>query len=85
MDWEQKYNGLAEAVREWSNDPNLLHLIGPSEAENAAAEHRIKILDLISDSCCWDSVYPPSGQAHLARERWKRIMAEQGEFERRYC
>lgn len=85
MDWEQKYRGLAEAVREWSNDPNLLKLVGPSEAENDAAQWRIETLDKIEASCQWGSQFPPTGQAALARDRWNRIWDEQTAFENRYC
>jgi hypothetical protein len=81
---EQELHELKRAVRAHSHDPYLLHLVGPSEAENKEAEERLKALDALSPSCEWDQVQP-SPNAQVMRRHWKRIMRQQAEYEARYC
>jgi hypothetical protein len=75
---------LKAAIRELSNNPELLHMVGPSTDEQEAAERRMKRLDDIDAACEWGSM-TPSASADRARREWGEIMEVQGAFERRYC
>lgn len=72
------------SIREASDLTELKRLVGPSAEERAAAEQRLRQLDALSPACEWNSVCP-SWAAREARERWNRVMAEQGAFENAYC
>jgi hypothetical protein len=84
MDNELTLEQLKAAVREHSNNPILLRMVGPDEFEKGQAETRLKALDSLSPRCEWDSA-APSFSAAEAREQWKRLMKRQGAFEARYC
>jgi hypothetical protein len=83
-DWEQRYNELADAVREMATNPELLKIVGPSQEELAEAASRIRTLDRISPLCQWDLPYPSTINATTARHNWKRISDEQDAYEARY-
>jgi hypothetical protein len=75
---------LIDTIRSATELPELKRLVGPSDAERAAAEQRLRTLDALSPACEWDSVCPGQ-EARAARERWGRIAAEQGAYEHAYC
>lgn len=77
---------LKTKVRQLSENPELLKLVGPSEDEQAAAEARLLSLDKLSRLCAWDKTpYQLTHTQSLARKRWGRIMTEQQVYESRYC
>jgi hypothetical protein len=84
MNWQKRYEELAAAVRLRSDDPALLHIVGPSEEEQRAAAARIKQLDRLSPQCLWES-FLPDYRAQVARRSWARVMKLQQDFEERYC
>jgi len=81
---ELKYQRLAQAVRDRSNDRGLLKMVGPTPDELAAAEARLRALDLLHDQCQWGLMPCPNEQARDARERYNQIMDVQAVYEAKY-
>ncbi len=53
------------------------------ERENAAAEVRLRSLDMLAPKCNWSSPCP-TREEQEARERWQWLMDRQSEFEKKW-
>ena len=65
---------------------DLRMLVGAPEAEQKAAEERIKKLDALDSKCSWEKhEFQCSNSERAARQQWKAIINEQQLFESKYC